>query len=63
MRGEKKLDGQLIEQIVTNGVGVVIIAYFIYRDNKYTMELIELMTELKDLIKKLTREDKDDEKN
>lgn len=57
------MDGQLIEQIVTNGVGVVIIAYFIYRDNKYTMELIELMTELKDLIKKLTREDKDDEKN
>lgn len=58
------MDGQLIEQIVTNGVGVVIIAYFIYRDNKYTMELIELMTELKELIKKLTKdEDKDDGKN
>lgn len=58
------MDGQIIEQIVTNGVGVVIIAYFIYRDNKYTMELIELMTELKELIKKLTKgEDKDDGKN
>lgn len=58
----RKTDGTLVEQIVTNGVGVVIIAYFIYRDNKYTMELIELMTELKELIKKITREDKNDEK-
>lgn len=58
------MDAGLIESIVTNGVGVVIIAYFIYRDNKYTMELIGLMTELKNLISKLTTEgDNEDGKN
>lgn len=49
---------EIITQIVTNGVGVFIIAYFIYRDNKYTVQLLELMTELKDLLHKLNQEDK-----
>lgn len=57
------MDAGLVESIVTNGVGVVIIAYFIYRDNKYTMELIGLMTELKNLISKITEGEKDDGKD
>lgn len=44
---------EIITQIVTNGVGVFIIAYFIYRDNKYTQELLSLMVELKDLLHKI----------
>lgn len=48
----------LITQIVTNGVGVVIIAYFIYRDNKYTEKLIELMTELKKFLEMFDKGEK-----
>lgn len=44
---------EIITQIVTNGVGVFIIAYFVYRDNKYTEKLLDLMNQLKELIEKL----------
>lgn len=50
---------EIITQIVTNGVGVFIIAYFIYRDNKYTMQLLDLMTELKDLLHKINSKQED----
>lgn len=44
----------IITQIVTNGMGVIIIAYFIYRDNKYTEKLLSLMSELKETLEKFT---------
>lgn len=50
---------EIITQIVTNGVGVFIIAYFIYRDNKYTQELLSLMVELKDLLHKINSKEKE----
>lgn len=48
---------EIMTQIVTNGIGVFIIAYFIYRDNKYTQELLSLMVELKDLLHKINSKD------
>lgn len=47
---------QLVELITTNGMSIVIIAYFLWRDYKYNSQLILLMSELKQLIQALNQE-------
>lgn len=46
---------QLVELITTNGMSIVIIAYFLWRDYKYNSQLILLMSELKQLIQALNQ--------
>ena len=38
----------IINLIVNNGVAVVVVGYFIYRDCKYQSELIKTMTQIQD---------------
>lgn len=49
----------IINLIVNNGVAVVIVAYFIYKDNKFNNTLVETLTEivvtLKDLQNNIER--------
>lgn len=49
----------IINLLVNNGVAVVIVAYFIYKDNKFNNTLVETLTEivvtLKDLQKDIER--------
>lgn len=42
----------LIDYAVSNGLSVVIICYFLFRDWKYNSTLIQLMCELKECIDK-----------
>lgn len=49
----------IINLLVNNGVAVVIVAYFIYKDNKFNNTLVETLTEivvtLKDLQNNIER--------
>lgn len=49
----------IVNLLVNNGVAVVIVAYFIYKDNKFNNTLVETLTEivvtLKDLQKDIER--------
>lgn len=49
----------IVNLIVNNGVAVVIVGYFIYKDNKFNNKLVETLTEivvtLKDITKDLER--------
>lgn len=38
----------IVNLIVNNGIAVVVVAYFIYRDCKYQNELIKTMTHIQD---------------
>ena len=38
----------IVNLIVNNGIAVVVVAYFIYRDCKYQNELIKTMTQIQD---------------
>jgi hypothetical protein len=50
---------EIVNLLVNNGVAVVIVAYFIYKDNKFNNTLVETLTEivvtLKDLQKDIER--------
>lgn len=41
----------LINVIVNNGVAVVVVAYFIYKDNKFNNELVRTLTEITTTLK------------
>jgi len=41
---------QIINLIVTNGTAVCIVAYFLFKDYKFNGQLIELMTEIREVI-------------
>lgn len=41
---------QLVNLIVTNGMAVVIVAYFLYKDYKYIAQVIEVLGELRELM-------------
>ena len=41
---------ELINMIVTNGVAVVIVAYFLYKDYKFNGQLVELMQEIREVL-------------
>lgn len=46
---------ELINMIVTNGVAVVIVAYFLYKDYKFNGQLIELMQEIREVLSLISR--------
>lgn len=41
---------EIINMIVTNGVAVVIVAYFLYKDYKFNGQLVELMQEIREVL-------------
>lgn len=41
---------QIINTIITNGTAVVIVAYFIFKDYKQTGQIINVLTELRELM-------------
>ena len=41
---------ELINMIVTNGVAVVIVAYFLYKDYKFNGQLVALMQEIREVL-------------
>ena len=41
----------LVNIIVNNGVAVVVVAYFIYKDNKFNNELVKTLTEITTTLK------------
>lgn len=43
--------GDIVDLIVSNGMSVVIIAYFLFKDWKINSEMLTLLNELKALIK------------
>lgn len=49
----------IVNLIVNNGVAVVVVGYFLYKDNKFNNKLVETLTEivvtLKDITKDLER--------
>lgn len=49
----------LINMIVTNGVAVVIVAYFLYKDFKFNGQLIELMQEIREVLSLISRKEDD----
>ena len=44
----------IINLIVNNGIAVVVVAYFMYRDYKWNSELIKTMTQMQDSLQLLT---------
>ena len=41
---------EIINMIVTNGVAVVIVAYFLYKDYKFNGQIVELMQEIREVL-------------
>lgn len=46
----------LINLLVNNGVAVVIVAYFIYKDNKFNNTLVETLTQIVVTLKDLQQD-------
>lgn len=46
----------LINMLVNNGVAVVIVAYFIYKDNKFNDTLVKSLTEITTTLKSMNVE-------
>lgn len=41
---------EIINLVVTNGMAVVIVAYFLYKDYKFNGQIIEVLGELRELM-------------
>lgn len=50
---------ELINMIVTNGVAVVIVAYFLYKDYKFNGQLIDLMQEIREVLALISKKEGD----
>ena len=50
---------EIINMIVTNGVAVVIVAYFLYKDYKFNGQLIDLMQEIREVLCLISKKDGD----
>lgn len=46
----------IINMLVNNGVAVVIVAYFIYKDNKFNDTLVKSLTEITTTLKSMNIE-------
>ena len=46
----------IINMLVNNGVAVVIVAYFIYKDNKFNDTLVKSLTEITTTLKNMNVE-------
>lgn len=42
-----------VNLIVTNGMSVVIIAYFLFKDYKFNQQIIDVLGEMKDVLTEL----------
>lgn len=51
---------ELINLIITNGIAVVIVAYFLFKDYKFNGQIIELMQEIREVLAIISnKEDKE----
>ena len=50
---------EFINLIITNGIAVVIVAYFLYKDYKFNGQIIELMQEIREVLAVLSRKEED----
>lgn len=46
----------IINMLVNNGVAVVIVAYFIYKDNKFNDNLVKTLTEIVVTLKEMQKD-------
>ena len=44
---------QMVELITTNGMAVIIIAYFLYKDYKFNDQIINILTEVREVLSAL----------
>ena len=44
---------ELIQLIMNNGMGAVLLAYFIYKDNKFNSHITSVLTEIKEVLVEL----------
>lgn len=53
---------QIINLIVSNGLGVVLVGYFIFKDYKFNQSILDVLSEVKEVLVELrtyhNREDK-----
>ena len=50
---------EFINLIITNGIAVVIVAYFLFKDYKFNGQIIELMQEIREVLAILSRKEND----
>lgn len=50
---------EFINLIITNGIAVVIVAYFLFKDYKFNGQLIELMQEIREVLAVISRKEED----
>ena len=50
---------EFINLIITNGIAVVIMAYFLFKDYKFNGQIIELMQEIREVLAVLSRKEVD----
>lgn len=50
---------EFINLIITNGIAVVIMAYFLFKDYKFNGQIIELMQEIREVLAVLSRKEDD----
>ena len=50
---------EFINLIITNGIAVVIVAYFLFKDYRFNGQLIELMQEIREVLAVLSRKEND----
>lgn len=43
----------IVSLIMNNGMGIVLLAYFIYKDNKYNANITSVMGEVKEILVEL----------
>lgn len=50
---------EFINLIITNGIAVVIVAYFLFKDYKFNGQIIELMQEIREVLAVLSSKEDD----
>ena len=48
---------EFINLIITNGIAVVIVAYFLFKDYKFNGQIIELMQEIREVLAVISRKE------
>ena len=50
---------EFINLIITNGIAVVIVAYFLFKDYRFNGQIIDLMQEIREVLAVLSRKEDD----
>lgn len=53
MKGCGKLFEEMVNLVVSNGMSVVIIAYFLFKDYKFNEQIINVLGEVKEVLTEL----------